>query len=169
MKPSNIAIGILKVICIIFFTLLTAILLIMILSRNVSFITFDVLWTDEISRYIFVYTVFLGSGLAMIERKHIRVTFLLDKMNPSMRKIFDCINEIVTMLYCIVMIVGGYKLIMGTRKQAVSTLRKYFVMPMAWWNSAILVSSIIMFIAAGFYLYKRLKDNDKTEGTEGRE
>ena len=70
MKLGKIAAGIIKMLCILCFLALTVSLLLMILSRNIPFINFDVMWTDEIGRYLLVYLVFLGSGLAMIEEKH---------------------------------------------------------------------------------------------------
>ena len=51
--------AIIKTLCVVLFLALTCVLVLMISSRNFSFITLDVLWTDEISRYLFVYIVFL--------------------------------------------------------------------------------------------------------------
>jgi len=150
--------------CVVCFFALTVTLLLMILSRNVPFINFDVMWTDEIGRYLLVYLVFLGSGLAMIDGKHIRVDFLLDKMSPKVRKTVELFNDLITIAFCAIMVGGGYILVKGTMTQAVATLRKYFYMPMAWWNSAVMVGGAIMLVAVCVNIYnlfhnKKKKDN----------
>lgn len=139
--------------CVVCFFALTVTLLLMILSRNVPFINFDVMWTDEIGRYLLVYLVFLGSGLAMIDGKHIRVDFLLDKMSPKVRKTVELFNDLITIAFCAIMVGGGYILVKGTMTQAVATLRKYFYMPMAWWNSAVMVGGAIMLVAVCVNIY----------------
>jgi len=159
-KLGKIATGIIKALCVVCFVALTISLLLMILSRNIPFINFDVLWIDEVGRYLLVYLIFLGSGLAMIDGKHIRVDFILDKLSPSARKIVELCNYLVTIAFCAIMVGGGYTLVKSTGNQAVSTLRKYFNMPMAWWNSAIMVGGTIMLIATCVNFYKMLRKKD---------
>ena len=165
MKLGKIAAGIIKMLCILCFLALTVSLLLMILSRNIPFINFDVMWTDEIGRYLLVYLVFLGSGLAMIEEKHIRVDFLLNKFSPRVRLTVELFNHLVTVAFCALMMGGGYILVKNTGTQAVATLRKYFMMPMAWWNSAIMVSGIIMLVAVCVHAYKLFMRKDSTNNS----
>lgn len=153
--------NIVKGVCLILFVLLTMTLVLMIVSRNLPFITLDVMWTDEISRYIFVYLVFMGSALAMLEGKHIRVDFILNKMPKTMRRIVELLNYTVTGIFCMVMIYGGYMLVKSTTTQAVSTLRKYFVMPMSWWNSSVMISGILMLAAVIISAVRLFRDNDE--------
>ncbi len=160
MKLGKIAVGIIKILCIVCFLALTISLLLMILSRNVQFINFDVMWTDEIGRYLLVYLVFLGSGLAMIDGRHIRVDFILDKLSPKPRKLLEIFNDVVTIAFCAVMVGGGYVLVKSTVTQVVATLRKYFNMPMAFWNSAIMVGGAIMLIAVCIRLFRRFQNGD---------
>lgn len=163
MALTKFLVGIVKVICVMCFLLLTISLILMILSRGVSFIKFDVMWTDEISRYLLVYLVLLGSGLGMIEGKHISVDYFLMKMPPKIRFIVQQINNIFTIIFCIIMIGGGAVLVMSTRTQAVATLRKYFFMPMAWWNSAIMIGGAIMLISVVASIYKAFQKKDIQE------
>ena len=165
MKIVQFAIGVVKTMCVICFLILTASLCLMILSRNLPFITFDVLWTDEIGRYIMVYLVFLGSGLAMIEGKHIQVDFLLNKMSPEVRKVVNLFNDVVTLIFCCIMVGSGYVLMRSTGTQVVSTLRKYFEMPMSIWNSAVMVGGLIMLLAVCVKIVKTLRSKDGEEQT----
>lgn len=167
MKISKIMTAIVKVLCIILFTALMLSLVLMIISRNVSFINFDVMWTDEVGRYMLVYLVFLGSGLAMIEGKHIRVDFILEQLSPRLRRWVELFNDLVTIAFLLVMVVSGFILVRKTGTQMVSTLRKYFDMPMAWWNSAVMVGGTIMAGAVCMKIWRLLKR--KTDPDNGGE
>lgn len=166
MKLSKIVTAAIKTLCVICFLALTVSLLLMIISRNVPFINFDVMWTDEIGRYLLVYLVFLGSGLAMMEGKHIRVEFVLDKLSPGTRKIVELFNDLITLGFCAIMAGGGYVLVKSTGTQAVATLRKYFKMPMSWWNSAIMVGGVIMFLAVCIDIAKKVGNRKSGNSTD---
>lgn len=167
MKIGKIMTAIVKVLCIILFTALMLSLVLMIISRNVPFINFDVMWTDEVGRYMLVYLVFLGSGLAMIEGKHIRVDFILEQLSPRLRRWVELFNDLVTIAFLLVMVVSGFILVQKTGTQMVSTLRKYFDMPMAWWNSAVMVGGAIMAGAVCMKIWRLLKR--KTDPDNGGE
>ncbi len=169
MKFVELVNKVVKLLCIVFFLVLLVSMILMIVSRNVSFINFDVVWVDEVGRYIFVYMVFLGSGLAMLERKHMRVTFFLEMLPLRARKILETCTNLLMMGFCLVMINGGLTLVNGSKSQIVLTLRKYFRMPMAVWNSAVVVSGGLMmfYIALNMYLDYAGKDEaDEAETME---
>jgi TRAP-type C4-dicarboxylate transport system permease small subunit len=113
-----------------------------------------------------VYLVFLGSGLAMIEDKHIRVDFILNQFPPKIRKWVELFNNLVTIAFCLVMVYAGFVLVQKTGTQMVSTLRKYFNMPMAWWNSAIMVGGVIMAAAVCAKLWRKEGGVDGNEEKE---
>ena len=96
----------------------------------------------------------------MIDGRHIRVDFILDKLSPKPRKLLEIFNDVVTIAFCAVMVGGGYVLVKSTVTQVVATLRKYFNMPMAFWNSAIMVGGAIMLIAVSIRLFRRFQNGD---------
>ncbi len=56
------------------------------------------IWITEVSTYLFLYVIFLGTAYALQQGAHIRVTFLLDRFGTKSKRILD----IVTSLFCIV-------------------------------------------------------------------
>ena len=44
-------------------------------------------WAEEVVRYLFVWSVYLGAIMALIRGKHIRVTFLSDILGPRFEAI----------------------------------------------------------------------------------
>ena len=49
-------------------------------------------WTEEVDRYLFVWSVYLGSALAVAKKAHIRVTILIDLGGPKLEKISQILD-----------------------------------------------------------------------------
>jgi TRAP-type C4-dicarboxylate transport system permease small subunit len=50
------------------------------------FVLFDPLsWTEEAARYLYVYVVFLGSSIAVTDRTHVSIDFLVQRLPPRPR------------------------------------------------------------------------------------
>lgn len=43
-------------------------------------------WTEELAKYLMIYIVFLGSGLAFRNNQHIAIDFLLEVSSPKTRE-----------------------------------------------------------------------------------
>ena len=54
----------------------------------------SVSWTDELTRYFFIWAIFLGSALAQRTREHIRITVLVDRLSPRLRKFFNTVIDL---------------------------------------------------------------------------
>ncbi len=46
----------------------------------------SLVWTEELSRLLFTWIIFLGAALAVKEATHIRVTLLVDRLPPGVRR-----------------------------------------------------------------------------------
>ena len=60
-------------------------------------------WAEEVDRYVFVWSIYLGTLIALIKGTHIRVTFLTDKMSNKTKKSLDLITNIIN-LFCFVIV-----------------------------------------------------------------
>ena len=47
---------------------------------------FPIPWTEEVSRIVFVYTIFIGATIAVREKTHINVDFLLVMLPPGVAR-----------------------------------------------------------------------------------
>ncbi|MFC1869504.1 TRAP transporter small permease [Thermodesulfobacteriota bacterium] len=62
------------------------------------------IWITEVSSYLFLYIIFLGTAYALQQGLHIRVTFLLDRFNPRLMRIFDLITSLFAILFSLVLL-----------------------------------------------------------------
>jgi TRAP-type C4-dicarboxylate transport system permease small subunit len=51
-------------------------------------------WTEEISRYLFVWVVFVGAGVAERSRAHVTLDFLVSRLSPRVRHWLDVLNAV---------------------------------------------------------------------------
>lgn len=93
----------------IFLGLMTIFMLIQIIGRY--FFNSGFVWTDEISRYLMVWMVFLGASVATRHWNHISVS-VFEENSERMRKILPPIQKLLTFVYALVVIKVGIE-IMG--------------------------------------------------------
>ena len=67
-------------------------------------------WMEEVDRYLFVWSVYLGSAVALAKGTHIRVTFLIDLGGPKWDKISRAFNTICNGISFSFVCYYGYKL-----------------------------------------------------------
>jgi TRAP-type C4-dicarboxylate transport system permease small subunit len=67
------------------------------------------IWANEISTYLLQFIVFFTIGFLQLEGKHLRVTFLLERLKGWPRKIMDALSAFLIIPYALVLVVYGYK------------------------------------------------------------
>lgn len=68
-----------------------------VLSRYI--INISLPWTEEISRYLFIWTVWMAVPYAVIKGRHIRLTVIRDILNDTGKFIMDLIFFILSILF----------------------------------------------------------------------
>ena len=121
----------------------TAVVAYQVVSRYVAFIP-RLFWTEEISRFSFIWMVFLGTAVAVRQRTHFIIDLIPDSFTKRYGRLLDA-GVIVALLICAAfMVFGGIHFfeIGMKRVSTVSGLR------LAWIYLAIPVSgiSIIAFL-----------------------
>jgi C4-dicarboxylate transporter DctQ subunit len=62
------------------------------------------IWVTEVSTYLFLYIIFLGTAYALQKGMHIRVTFLLDFFNDRITKIINIITSLFALTFSVVLL-----------------------------------------------------------------
>lgn len=102
---------------------------------------FDALtWTEELSRYLLVWSTFLGATLAYKRGMHISVTFCVNLFAKKMQKTVIIFSILLSMVFFAVVIVFGFKYMAMQALQVSAALR----MPMKWVYIVIPMSFIVM-------------------------
>lgn len=104
---------------------------------------FSFRWTEELSRYLFIYMVFLGIPIAFRERIHVTIDFFVSRLSRKTRHWLDIFYDIligITVTYIsyhtIIMIMGP----LG------KTLSPGLKIPMAYVYASIIVCNVLLLI-----------------------
>jgi TRAP-type C4-dicarboxylate transport system permease small subunit len=68
-------------------------------------------WPEELARYLFIYSVYVGSSYAAFGRRHLEVTIVRTVFGTKAGKRFTIIAYIITVVFCGLMFVWGVKMV----------------------------------------------------------
>lgn len=64
-------------------------------------------WSEELARWLFVWSVFLGCALLIHHGKHMRMEFLISRADEARRRQLDLFSQVVVSAACCAMLVHG--------------------------------------------------------------
>lgn len=75
-------------------------------------------FTEELVRYLLIWTGFIGAAYAFSTREHMALVFVRDKLNDKNKKILIILIDAVVLAFALfIMIIGGSKLAFSARKE----------------------------------------------------
>ena len=70
------------------------------------------IWTQEVSIYLFMWTMLAASSYTLQTGKHVRVDLLIERMQIKTRKLFDGVTGVIGMIYCAIISVQAFQMLM---------------------------------------------------------
>ncbi len=80
-------------------------------------------WTDELARYLMVWTAFVGLGVAYRKGQLIYVGLVKDKLPPHLFRVASHISDALCAIFAVVAIIYGVKLCLLNAGQVSPSLR----------------------------------------------
>jgi TRAP-type C4-dicarboxylate transport system permease small subunit len=100
----------------------------------------SLVWSEEVMRYIMLWLVMIGSGLAYSRGQFMGMRFLVDRLPPSVRRGCDVISALLMLSFLGVIGWYGAQFAWKTRLQLSTTID----ISLIWIHSAIVVGSALM-------------------------
>ena len=114
-------------------------------------------FTEELSRYIMIWIVFLGTALLVYEFKHINIDVITGKLSPKGQAVCALFSQIIVALFCIFLAVEGTKILpMQLEQEAVS-----MPVTMFWFYLCIPVGAVLCIIFLVAQIMKSFSDLKK--------
>ena len=92
------------------FILVLGLLVVQIVSRQLSQTQS---WTEELARYLFILSSFLGSAIALRTGEHIRIASFVDRLPSRVRLFLDVIADTLMIVFLVITAYGAWR--MGLR------------------------------------------------------
>jgi TRAP-type C4-dicarboxylate transport system permease small subunit len=97
--------------------------------------------TNELSRYLMVWTAMLTATLLVYEDGHLRLTFLTDALPPGVARAVYLLSELVVLAFLALLVLASLTLMPSVREQNTVTLG----VSMAWFYAALPIGGALMF------------------------
>lgn len=102
----------------------------------------SLIFTEELSRYLMVWIVFLGSALAIRDGSHIRISILVSRLSPRLQHLTQLTAYGLTLIFLTVITIEGLKILPRQLYQMCITIN----ISLFYFYLAIPVGSILMVI-----------------------
>lgn len=86
-------------------------------------------WSEESARYMMVWVTFMGAGLAMKRRRHIGITFVVDRLPEKIRLAVNTLAEAVIIVFMAIVVWQGVSLMIQLRTQTSPAMGFPMVIP----------------------------------------
>lgn len=102
----------LEIIAITILVLLLIFVVIQVVSRFVF--NYPIEWSEEMARFMFIWLGFISAAVALKEDQHVRFTFIIDRLPKKISRIINIFNDLLTIIFLIILIIYGVVLVINT-------------------------------------------------------
>lgn len=85
-------------------------------------------WSEELSRYLFIWLSFLGTWYAWVRREHLGIDLLPEALPPPARRVLLVLLEAIVLLFAVASMYYGQRILQVSVRQPSAVLR----VPMVW-------------------------------------
>ena len=128
-----------EIFCVIFMSTMVVSLLLQVFFRYV--IGKSLPWSEEISRYAFLFLVYSATILSTKNKTHIRVTAQFKPLPPKIRKIFIWLSDLIWIVFNCVVIYKGLEVFISMGKNK-------YISPVLGWD----IKYIFIIVPLSFFL-----------------
>ena len=101
-------------------------------------------WSEELLRFLFVWTTFLGAGIGVRKGAHLGLTIIVNNLPPKLKKFVVFINYLIWIAFSA--IIGMLGLSVVSMQAEFNVRSSAMVLPMYWISLAIPVSFALIIL-----------------------
>jgi TRAP-type C4-dicarboxylate transport system permease small subunit len=85
-------------------------------------LNYSLTWSEELSRYLLVWLVFMAMGVGLRRHAHIGMNVIVARFSVGVQKLFDLFSCIVAIIFGVVIIYYSYQLVQAAVFQTTAAL-----------------------------------------------
>lgn len=117
---------------------------------------YAIVWSPEISRFLYIFIIFIGTSLGIRSNLHIGLDIEITRLSTKSKEIIEIIKKIILMIFFIILVYLGFQFVGYGMLQMTQTLG----IAKGWIYLIIPISSFFMFIAVfqkTYFLISKIK------------
>lgn len=99
----------------VFMPMLTVVVVAQVIARYV--VKQPLSWSEEFSRYMLVWVVYLGMSVAIRRQGHMGFTLFRERLSPRLRRVIVFVSEAIVAMVLVFLLVGGFRVSMANMTQ----------------------------------------------------
>ncbi|MCC5894259.1 MAG: TRAP transporter small permease [Alkalibacterium sp.] len=122
-------------------------------------------WSEELASYLFAWVTLLGAAYVFGKREHMNIPILLDKASAKVQRVLSIFNELIILLFALVVLVyGGITITLLTMSQMSSSLP----VAMGYFYVAIPISGLFTAIYCVLNIHDIVKNRIDLESSDSQ-
>lgn len=101
-------------------------------------------WSEEASRYLMIWLGFFGMSIATRDRAHVGITFLVNALPASARRVFEYVVDLIVLALLVLLFVLSIRQIYASQGQTTAAL----LLPMAIPYASVTAGTFLMLLQA---------------------
>lgn len=114
--------------------------------------------SDELSRFLFIWVIFLGAALAHLHREHITVDLVVARLPRSLARPVALLQELLIAVVLVALLVSARQVL--SISSGVSPLLR---VPLAWIDAAVPLSAFVMLLVTVYRIAAVFRPGSPTE------
>ncbi|QDI92106.1 TRAP transporter small permease [Salicibibacter halophilus] len=157
MKAASVFDQILKYISILLFASLLIVVIIQIMDR---YLPYSAVWTEELSRYLFVYAISFAAPLAIRKNEFIQVDLLINSLSEKWKRLYQSVIYLLVAAFSSVLFIEGIRFYQLGEEFAAPALD----IPMNYVYASVPLLAVFLFIYSIIFIVdqftKRMSEGD---------
>lgn len=159
MRPFKILDKALEIATFIAFLGLVIVVTIQVITR---FTPVSYIWSVELSRYLFIYSIALGAPIAIKRNEFVNIDFLINWVPKRIRPFYSSVLYVLIIFLTLIIGIYGINFIQIGSMQHSQTLPIFMSIPYA----SMSITAFLMTIYAAVYIYDLLKGRNQKGGED---
>ncbi|WP_319476100.1 TRAP transporter small permease [Marispirochaeta aestuarii] len=124
-------------------------------------------WSEDLAQFSFIFLVFIGSAAIMRDETHISISFLVDRVSPTLQRIMRIFTRLLILPFMYFFVVGAWRNILNNWGISLSTVRWMkigYMYTVLFITGSIMIMYLFINLYKDIFLFKRDNENENTGG-----
>jgi len=134
-----------------------------------DFFNTSFLWSEEVARYLMIWSVYFGAAAAVGTNGHLRIEMLIDAVPPRVRHVLDGIAQFWVLAFSLAITYAGYSMVRDSFASGMVSADSNLPFQLGWVQLVIPITFALSAIHAARCLWLVVKGRnlvvEKPEGT----
>ncbi len=119
-----------------------------IVLRNVFNTSF--LWSEEVARYLMVWSVYFGAAAAVGSGSHLRIDMLIDHVRPGVRRVLDTMAQLWVLAFSVGIAYAGWTVVQESFSMGMVSADSNLPLQLGWVQLVIPLTFALSSLHAGW-------------------